>query len=168
MREQLPRGVNPQMAPVTSIMGEIMLVALASETASPMELRDQADWVIRPRLLTIPGIAQVIPIGGEVRQFRVTLNLAQMRSLDVSRSEVENALRQFGANTAGGFVDQHAREYLIRNIGRSTRLEDLRALSVVHRNGISIRLSQLANVDYAARVKRGDAGYMGQIGRAHV
>ena len=162
VREQLPRGVNPQMAPVTSIMGEIMLVALASDTASPMEIRDQADWVIRPRLLTIPGIAQVIPIGGEVRQFRVTLNLAQMRSLDVSRTDVENALRQFGANTAGGFVDQHAREYLIRNIGRSTRLEDLRALSVVHRNGISVRLSQLADVDYAARTKRGDAGYMGR------
>ena len=144
VREQLPRGVTPQMAPVTSIMGEIMLVAMASETASPMELRELADWVVRPRLLTIPGVAQVIPIGGEVRQYRVTLNLAQMTALNVPRMEIETALRQFGANTAGGFVDQHAREYLIRNIGRTTRIDDLRNLPVVHRNGLSIRLSQVA------------------------
>ncbi len=162
VREQLPRGVTPQMAPVTSIMGEIMLVAMASETASPMELRELADWVVRPRLLTIPGVAQVIPIGGEVRQYRVTLNLAQMTALNVPRMEIETALRQFGANTAGGFVDQHAREYLIRNIGRTTRIDDLRNLPVVHRNGLSIRLSQVAEVDFGARVKRGDAGYMGR------
>ncbi len=162
VREQLPRGVTPQMAPVTSIMGEIMLVALSSETATPMELRERADWVLRPRLLTIPGVAQVIPIGGEVRQFRVTLDLAQMSSLNISRAEIETALRQFGSNTAGGFVDQHAREYLIRNIGRTTRIDDLRTLPVAHRSGISVRLSQVAGIDYGARVKRGDAGYMGR------
>ncbi len=117
VREQLPRNVNPQMAPITSIMGEIMLIAVASDEASPMEVREVVDWVIRPRLLTIPGIAQVIPIGGEVRQYRVTLNLAQMTRLDITRNEIETALRQFGANTAGGFVDQHSREYLIRNLG---------------------------------------------------
>ena len=162
VREQLPRGVVPQMGPVTSIMGEIMLIALSSETVKPMELREQADWVLRPRLLTIPGVAQVIPIGGEVRQYRVTLNLAQLSLLNISRTEVEAALRQFGTNTAGGFVDQHAREYLIRNLGRTTRIDDLRRLPVVHRNGISVRLSQVAEVDYGARVKRGDAGYMGK------
>jgi HME family heavy-metal exporter len=104
VREQLPRNANPQMTPITSIMGEIMLIAIASGEASPMEVREVADWVIRPRLLTIPGVAQVIPIGGEVRQYRLTLNLAQMTNLDIARSEIETALRQFGANTAGGFV----------------------------------------------------------------
>src|SRR5262245_59036074 len=149
------------MAPITSIMGEIMLIAVASDTASPMEVREVVDWVIRPRLLTIPGVAQVIPIGGEVRQYRVTLNLAQMTNLDVSRAEIETALRQFGANTAGGFVDQHAREYLIRNLGRTTRLQDLESLPIAYRKGVAVRLGQVASVDYAARVKRGDAGYMG-------
>jgi heavy-metal exporter, HME family len=162
VREQLPRGVIPQMGPITSIMGEIMLIALTSDGASPMELREQAEWVLRPRLLTIPGVAQVIPIGGEVRQYRVTLNLAQMMALNISREQVEKAIQEFGANTAGGFVDQHAREYLIRNIGRTTRLEDLRNLPVAHRSGISVRLSQVANVDFAAQIKRGDAGYMGK------
>src|SRR5262245_51252091 len=162
VREQLPRSANPQMAPITSIMGEIMLIAVASDEASPMEVRELVDWVMRPRLLTIPGIAQVIPIGGEVRQYRVTLNLGQMTNLAITRAEIETALRQFGANTAGGFVDQHAQEYLIRNLGRTTRLEDLENLTVAYRKGISVRLAQLASIDYAPRVKRGDAGYMGK------
>ena len=162
VREQLPRNANPQMAPITSIMGEIMLIAIASDEASPMQVRELAEWVVRPRLLTIPGVAQVIPIGGEVRQYRVTLDLAQMSNLDITRDEIEVALRQFGANTAGGFVDQYSREYLIRNLGRTTRLEDLGALTVAYRKGVAVRLDQVASVDYAARVKRGDAGYMGR------
>jgi HME family heavy-metal exporter len=149
------------MAPITSIMGEIMLIAVASDAATPMEVREIADWVIRPRLLTIPGIAQVIPMGGEVRQYRVTLNLAQMTNLDIARTEIEQALKQFGANTAGGFVDQHSREYLIRNLARTTRLQDLESLPIVYRKGVAVRLGQVASIDYAARVKRGDAGYMG-------
>ena len=161
VREQLPRNVNPHMAPITSIMGEIMLIAIASDAATPMEVREVVDWVIRPRLLTIPGVAQVIPIGGEVRQYRVTLNLAQMTNLDVNRTEIETALKQFGANTAGGFVDQHSREYLIRNLGRTTRLKDLESLPVAYRRGVAVRLGQVASIDFAARVKRGDAGYMG-------
>jgi HME family heavy-metal exporter len=150
------------MTPITSIMGEIMLIAVTGDTASPMDVRDVVDWTIRPRLLTIPGIAQVIPIGGEVRQYRVTLNLAQMTNLDISRTEIEAALKQFGANTAGGFVDQHSREYLIRNLARTTRLQDLESLPVSYRKGMAVRLDQVATVEYAARVKRGDAGYMGR------
>ena len=161
IREQLPRNAVPQMGPVTSIMGEIMLIAVASDKASPMEIRDQADWVLRPRLLNIPGVAQVIPIGGEVRQYRVTLDLAQMKQLKISQAEVETAIKQFGSNTAGGFVDQHAREYLIRNVARTTKLDDLKNTSVAFRDGLSVRLAQIADVSYAPRVKRGDAGYMG-------
>ncbi len=161
VREALPRNVNPQMAPITSIMGEIMLIAIPSDAATPMEVREVVDWIIRPRLLTIPGIAQVIPIGGEVRQYRVTLNLSQMTTLDINRAEIESALKQFGANTAGGFVDQHSREYLIRNLARTTRLQDLESLPVAYRKGVAVRLGQVASIDYAARVKRGDAGYMG-------
>lgn len=161
VREQLPRNVVPQMGPVTSIMGEIMLIAVASDQANPMEVREQADWVLRPRLLNIPGVAQVIPIGGEVRQYRVTLNLPQMKRLNISQEDVETAIRQFGSNTAGGFVDQHAREYLIRNVARTTKLDDLKSTSIAFRDGLSVRLSQIADVSYEPRVKRGDAGYMG-------
>ena len=169
VREQMPSGVAPQMGPITSIMGEIMLVAMSSEppmanavAASPMELRELADFTIRPRLLSIPGIAQVIPIGGEVRQFEVTPDIAMMTRLDVSLDEVERTVRQFGTNTGGGFVDQNRAEYVIRNIGRTTRLEDLRSLVVTVRSGQPILLGQVAALNYAAKFKRGDAGANGK------
>ncbi len=114
VREQIPEGISPQMGPVTSIMGEIMLVAIPYGVASPMQAREVADFQIRPRLLTIPGVAQVIPIGGEVRQYRVSPNLPAMTAAGVELAEIEGALRAFGTNTGGGFVDQFDQEYLIR------------------------------------------------------
>jgi HME family heavy-metal exporter len=161
VREQLPEDVVPQMAPISSIMGEIVLIAVSSQTSSAMELRDLADWVVRPRLLTIPGVSQVIPIGGEVRQYRITPNIALMDGLDVKHAEIVEALRAFGINTGGGYIDQGGREYLIRNIGRTARLEDLRNLVVATREGQPIPLRHVAEVDFAPRIKRGDAGFMG-------
>jgi HME family heavy-metal exporter len=162
VRDQLPRATTPQMGPITSIMGEIMLIAVASDTASPMELREIADFVMRPRLLTIPGLAQVIPIGGEVRQYRVTPNPMLMRALEVTYEQIESAVTRFGTNTAGGFIDQQGREYLIRNIGLTRRLEDLRDTALAYRDGQPVLLRQVAEVEFAARVKRGDAGYRGR------
>jgi heavy-metal exporter, HME family len=161
LQGRLPSGVQPQMGPISSIMGEIMLVAVTGDSVSPMELREIADFVIRPQILTIPGIAQVIPIGGEVRQYRVMPDPVMMSRLEITPADVEGAIRKFGTNTGGGYIDQHAREYLIRNVGLTNRLEDLRNLVIATRQGHSILLRQVAQVDFAARVKRGDAGYMG-------
>ena len=127
-----------------------------------MGLRETADFVIRPQILTVPGVAQVIPIGGEVRQYRVSPDLIAMQRLKITPKMIENAVSDFGTNAGGGFIDQHAQEYLIRNIGRTTRLEDLRNLVVLVREGQPILLRQVAQVDYAARTKRGDAGFMGE------
>ena len=162
VREQMPAGVVPQMGPITSIMGEIMLVAMTGDKASPMEIRELADFTVRPRLLSIPGVAQVIPIGGEVRTYQVTPDIAQMTRLDVPLDDMERAIKQFGTNSGGGFVDQNRAEYVIRNIGRTTRIEDLRSLVVTVKGGQSIILSQVASVDYAPRFKRGDAGANGE------
>src|SRR5690606_12311822 len=109
-----------------------------------------------PQLLTIPGIAQIIPMGGEVRQYRIAPNIQMMNELEITPQQIEQAVRQFGVNTGGGFVDQHAREYLIRNIGLTNRLEDLRNVVVASRNGKNIVLRQVANVSFGARPKRGD------------
>lgn len=159
---QLPPGVTPQMGPVSSIMGEIMLIAVTGgPKADLMTVRETADFVIRPRLLAIPGVSQVIPIGGEVRQYRVTPHIAAMASLGVGASDIEAAIRSFGTNTGGGFVNQDDREYLIRNLGRTTSLEDLRSISVAARAGQPVLLRQVATVDFAAAVKRGDAGANG-------
>lgn len=163
IREQLPSAVNPQMGPVTSIMGEIMLIALTSDgRASPMEVREIADFVVRPQLLAIPGVAQVIPIGGEVRQYRVTPNIATMQALSITHDQIEQAVARFGTNSGGGFVDQHGREYLIRNVGLTKKIEDLGNTVVATQDKQPILLKQVAKVDFAARAKRGDAGYNGK------
>jgi HME family heavy-metal exporter len=162
VRETLPRGAVPHMGPVTSIMGEILLVAVTSESLPPMEVRELADFVIRPQLLSLSGVAQVIPIGGEVRQYRVSPNPASMQALDVTPEQVEAAVARFGTNTGGGFVDQHGREYLIRNVGLTKRLDDLRGTVVTYRDGQPVLLRQVAEVAFAPAVKRGDAGYNGR------
>lgn len=162
VQAQLPQGVVPQMGPVASIMGQIMLIAVTGpDTVTPMELRELADFTIRPRLLTIPGVANVIPIGGEVRQYRVAPNPAAMRAFGVTYEDVEAALTGFGANTGGGFADQYGREFLIRNIGRTQSLDDLGNLVVASVNGQPVALDQVAEVSFAPRTKRGDAGFMG-------
>ena len=162
VRDQLPANVVPQMGPINSIMGQILMFAVTAETAGPMEVRELADFVIRPRLLTIPGVAQVIPIGGEVRQFRVAPNPPAMRLLGVTLEQMERALQRFGTNSGGGFADQYNREFLIRNIGRTLKLEDLRDVVIAAEGGRSVYLHQVAEVSYGARLKRGEAGFMGQ------
>jgi HME family heavy-metal exporter len=127
-----------------------------------MEVREIADFVMRPQLLAIPGVAQVIPIGGELRQYRVSPKPALMQGLEVTYDQIEAAVARFGTNTAGGFVDQQGREYLIRNVGLTRRLEELRDITVAYRQGQPVLLRQVADVDFAPRVKRGDAGYRGK------
>ena len=163
VKEQLPEGVTPTMGPISSIMGEIMLIAVPIDPKKidPMQVREYADWVLRPRLLTIPGVAQVVPIGGEVRQFQVQPNTARMADLDVKLEQIERALKGFAANTSGGFLELNSREYLIRNIGRTSRLPDLERLAVGVKHGQPILLSQVADVTFAPAIKRGDAGYNG-------
>lgn len=160
-REQLPPNVNPQLGPISSIMGQVFMFAMTNPKISPMELRELADFTIRPRLLTVPGVAQVIPMGGEVRQFQVLPNPSAMRALNVSYEQIEKALVSFGANLGGGFTDQHSREYLIRSVGRTMSLDDLRSIVVANDAGGQVYLRQVAEVAFGARVKRGDAGYMG-------
>ena len=161
MRDQLPANVTPMMGPIGSIMGQIIMVAVTSDRATPMELREVADFTIRPRLLSIPGVAQVIPMGGEVRQYRVSPQPPALRALGVNYEQIEKALASFGTNAGGGFTDLNAREYLIRNIGRTTNLDDLRNMVVAKVDGRPVFLHQVATVEFAARTKRGDSGYMG-------
>ncbi|MBY0240907.1 MAG: CusA/CzcA family heavy metal efflux RND transporter [Burkholderiaceae bacterium] len=164
VKEQLPGTIAPVMGPVSSIMGEIMLVALPidPQQADPMKAREYADFVLRPRLLSIPGVSQVIPIGGEVRQLRVEPDSARMAQFGVNLEQVTSALRGFAANTSGGFIDLNSREYLIRNLGRTNRLEDAQGLAVAFRNGMPVLLEQVATVRYAPAFKRGDAGMNGK------
>ncbi|MDX9706485.1 MAG: efflux RND transporter permease subunit [Azospira sp.] len=172
VQSQLPSGIVAHMGPVASIMGEILLIGIPVQTSADetpdaareraMAAREYADWVLRPRLLTIPGVAQVIPMGGELRQFQVQPDSVRMAALDITLEQIEGALRGFAANTSGGFLELDGREYLIRNLGRTSRLEDLRRLPLTVRGGQSILLAQVAGVGFAPAVRRGDAGLDGQ------
>ncbi len=203
--ESLPGNVVPRIGPISSVMGEIMQVAIPIGAApasgegalpkgasggsvpaagppqggdapprgaatagsvgavlSPMQVREYADWVLRPRLMAIAGVAQVIPIGGEVRQFQVQPDTARMAELGITQAQLEDALKGYSANTSGGFLELNGREYLIRHLGRSSRLEDLSNLALTARNGQPILLRQIAGVSFAPAIKRGDAGFAGQ------
>ena len=164
MEEGLPEGLVPRMGPISSIMGEIMQIAIPvdEKKISPMAVREYADWVLRPRLLAVPGVAQVIPIGGEVRQFQVQPNTARMAELGITHDQLEAALRGFSANTSGGFLELNGREYLIRHLGRTSRLEDLSNLAVGSNRGQAILLRQIAEVTFAAAIKRGEGGFEGK------
>ncbi|NMG72448.1 efflux RND transporter permease subunit [Parazoarcus communis] len=164
MEEEMAPGVVPRMGPISSVMGEIMQIAipLDPQQISPMAVREYADWVLRPRLMSVPGVAQVIPIGGEVRQFQVHVDTRRMAELGVPLDTLEAALRGFSSNTSGGFLELNGREYLIRNLGRTSRMEDLQNLAVGVRNGQPILLHQVASVSFAPAPKRGDAGFEGK------
>ena len=164
MEESLPGGVVPRMGPISSVMGEIMQVAIPIDPnkISLMQVREYADWVLRPRLMSIAGVAQVIPIGGEVRQFQVQPDTVRMTRLGVSYNDLESALKGFSANTSGGFLELNGREYLIRNLGQTSRLDDLRNLAISARDGQVIKLQQIALVEFAAAIKRGDGGFGGK------
>jgi HME family heavy-metal exporter len=164
MEEGLPSGVTPRMGPISSIMGEIMQIAIPIDTAkiSPMQVREYADWVLRPRLMAIAGVAQVIPIGGEVRQFQVQPNTTRMAELGISHEQLTGALKGYSANTSGGFLELNGREYLIRHLGRTSRLDDLKNLALTARHGQPVLLRQIADVTFAPAIKRGDAGFEGK------
>src|SRR5690606_39106661 len=112
VRDQLPANVAPPLGPVSSILGQILTFPVTNEKLAPMELREIAEFSIRPRLLTIPGVAPVIPMRGAARQFRSSPIPGAMRAYGVGLEKIEQALASCGANTGGGFTDQHSREYL--------------------------------------------------------
>lgn len=159
-REQLPEGISPFLAPISSIMGEIMLIAVSSKDGKtdPLELRTLADWTIRPRLLTITGVSQVIPIGGGVKQYQALVSPEKLRQFGITIEDVVTALEKSNTNSTGGFVDAQSQEYLVRNLGRFYTPDELKQTVVAYRNNTAIRLGDVANVEFGARIKRGDAG----------
>ena len=159
---QMPEDIRPAIGPITSVMGEIMLIAVAGEKADPMALREVAEFEIRPRLLAIPGVAQVIPIGGLVREYRVAPDPARMRQLGVTLDEVEETVRGFSQNAGGGFIDERSQEFVIRTLGRERDPEALAGLVVATRDGSPILLGAVADVGFAARPRRGSAGFEGR------
>jgi CzcA family heavy metal efflux pump len=158
----LPKGITPVMGPISSVMGQIMLVGISSDTTSPADLRTLADFTIRRRLMSIKGVSQVIPIGGERKQYQVLISSTKLKQFNLSIDDVDNALLLTNQNTTGGFFDQYGSEVLIRNIGRANTLDDLKNTVVANKDGLPVLLSQVADVKFGGAIKRGDASINGK------
>lgn len=162
-KEQLPADVLPSLAPISSIMGEIMLVSVKSKSGKtdPLDVRTLADWTIRPRLLTIQGVAQIINIGGGVKQYQVLVTPEKLKQFGVTIEEVTTALEKSNSNSTGGFVDAQSQEYLVRNLGRFYSVDELKQTVVAYRNNTAIKVGDVATVEFGAKIKRGEAGANG-------
>jgi len=154
---QLPPDISPPtLAPISSIMGEILFIALRSDRHAPMEVRDTADWVLRRRLLALPGVAQVVPIGGGVRQYQVRVDPDLLRAFDVTLAGVEEALRESNQNSTGGFFVRGGQESLIRGVGRISSKDDIAQAVIEVRGGSPIVVGQVARVEVGPGIQRGE------------
>lgn len=156
--ERLPAGVKPELAPISSLLGQIMIVGLWSNDGStePMDVRTTADWVIRQRLLTIPGVAQVVVMGGGRKQFQVQVDPELLISYGVTLAEVEHALGESNQNATGGYLLQGSYEYLVRGIGRAQTAEEI-GQTVVKPGERPVLIRDLARVVTGPQSKRGDS-----------
>ncbi len=157
----LPDGISsPVLAPISSVMGEILMVGLTTteplSDSTARELRTIADWTIRRRLLAVPGVAQVIPIGGGVKQYQVAADPARMLRAGVTLDEVVRAARGSNANASGGVFMDKGQEYVIRGIGRVQSVADIENTVVAVRGGVPVVLSQVADVRIGSAPRYGD------------
>lgn len=161
--DRLPKGLRPQMAPIASIMGQIMQIGMWSEgeKTTPIEVRTLADWVVRQRLLTIPGVAQVVTMGGGRKQYQVLVDANALLSYGVGLEKVEAAVRASNQNATGGYLNLGSYEYLVRSIGRIQEIRDLENIVVKPDPERPVLLRQVARVIEAAQVKRGDSAVDG-------
>jgi Cu/Ag efflux pump CusA len=162
-RSSLPAELPPpQMAPAASVMGEIMFIALRSETASGAELKSTADWVVRKRLLAVPGVAEVLTIGGDEKQYQVTLDPGRLAAYDVPVGEVLEALRAANSNVPAGFYRENGQEYLIQGVGRIASLEDIGNTRVTTRDGEPVLVRQLGTIALGVGPVRGTGAHNGR------
>lgn len=159
---QLPFGVSaPVMAPQSSIMGEIMLISVTGTTTSKMDTRTIADWQIRPLLLSIGGVSQVVVIGGEYKQFQILASPQKMKYYNVSLNELLKASEQANQNAAGGFMSEYSNEYIVRGVGRTSDLNELGRSLIKTVNGNPVKIEDVAEIKIGSAIKIGDGSLKG-------
>lgn len=165
-RENLPENVLPYITPVASLMGEIMLVGIRSsdESIHPSDLRTMADWTVRRRLQSIPGVAEVLSMGGGVKQVQIQPDPHRMRSLNINFAELREAARNAASNTTGGFLSSSSQEIMVRNLAMSTDLKALGSTVIKLLDDRPIKISDVANVVWGVEPMRGDAAVNGTRG----
>ena len=155
---RLPEDVDaPVLAPITSIMGEILLIGVTAPEDRLMDARTAADWIVRPRLLALPGVAQAVPIGGEVRQYQVLVEPRRLLAYGIGIDEVLAAATESNANVSGGIYRSGGQEILIRGLGRARSTEEIGLTVVAVRNGVPVLIRDVAEVRIGPKVRFGTA-----------
>lgn len=155
-----PEVGQPVLAPISSIMGEVLFLGVRGPDFR--QARTLADWEIRRRLLAIPGVAQVIPIGGNVKQYQVLVSPQHLQSAHLSLSDIARALEHSNTNATGGFLLSSGQEHLVRGIGRIHSLDDIEQTVVDFQKEEPILLGQVADVRIGNALKRGEGSVNGQ------
>lgn len=160
----MPEGVRPQIGPISSLLGQIMIIGMWSTdgSTSPMELRTEADWSVRKRILAIPGVSQVITMGGERKQFQVLVDPHEMHRYEVSLEAIERALSEGNLNVTGGYLNDEARELLVRGLGRVRSGEEIENIVVKATASRPVLVRDVARVVERGQVKRGDSTVNGR------
>ncbi len=157
---QLPKTAKPPvMLPVTSAVGWLVKYALVSTTLTPEQLRTYSDWEIRPRLLSQGGIASVVSIGGEVKQYQVRMDPLRMQAYKIGIEEIRKALQTANTNVPGAFVQGPGQELIVSGVGRINSLDDIKSTVITLRNGAPITIGNVADVGNGGEIKRGDAAF---------
>jgi CzcA family heavy metal efflux pump len=160
--EKLPVGIGtPALAPQSSIMGEILLLSITADSTNNMELRTLADWNIRPRLLAISGVSQVVVIGGEFKQYQILINPGKMKYYGITLSEMMTAGEEANQNASGGFMNEYGNEYIIRGIGRTSDITAMGNTVVKVVDGFPVKISHVAEIQIGAAPKIGDGSLKG-------
>jgi CzcA family heavy metal efflux pump len=162
----LPETARPGLTPVSSLMGEVLLVGVHSTDGShaPMELRSLADWTLRRRLQSIPGVSEVLTIGGGVRQVQVRPDTARLNAFGVTLEELEKAVSSAAGNATSGYLQGGPREVMVRNLAMTTRLEELGKTVVKVLDDRPVLLSDVATLGEGVQPMRGDASVNGRMG----
>ena len=165
-KSQLPPGIEPQLGPLATGLGEIFLYAVEPKPGArkpdgseytPSDLRTLSDWVVRPQMRTIPGVAEVNTIGGYARQYHVTPNPQQLASLKLSLTDIVEALEANNANKGAGYVERAGEQILIRVPGQAKDEADLSQIIVATRGGVPIRIGDVAEVVIGSELRTGAA-----------
>lgn len=163
----LPEGVETVLGPISSIMGEIQLIGISSKdgNTSPEELRSLADWVVRPKLLTVPGVSKITAMGGAVLEYQIKIDPLALNNIGLSIIELEEKVRGIADNKSGGFIATDRDEFPIRVIGRTSDIALLENTVIAIHEDTRILLKDVATVVTGAPVApRGDAGINGKTG----
>lgn len=165
-RGSLPEGTEPFLTPVASLMGEILLVGIRSTdgTVPPRDVRTIADWTVRRRLQSIPGVAEVLNMGGGVKQVQIQPDPYRMQANEVSIEELEKAAKESASNSTGGFLQTGPKEIMVRNLAMTVNLDEIARTVIKKINDRPISIADVAKVDWGVEPMRGDASVNGMKG----